>query len=302
MSETSKAVFKRCKQKSDKLTGKARPRSARRTFSYVLGEGAGKNAHAVTAVEGRGPGGTALFGDARLDSIAFASRAPVGRSEVGHYTLAAAGEGSPAKRLGLLRAGHAFARAYLDDDQGYMLVVHKDQHVHIIPELYNAAGRAFYVDDDLYAAMKRLEFTNEFQANDQTPNPNRRMFDPKAVNSLASAFARRILDGKTSWEKLLRDKEIAPCKVKDGQMTSFECTDARGRLLGIKVATVEAHVERERKRRADAEVRNTKAKAAALAENAQRMMGKGLGDLIDVVDEIATSEPTQAPAPHGRSR
>lgn len=294
-----KAIFKHIILKEDPKTGERRPRSAKRTIAYALREGTGADKDPVLAVEGRAPGGGAIFGDAKLDAVAFASRAPLGKSEVGHYFLAAEGEPSPQVTAKLLRACHAWAEKYLDDDRGYLLVAHR-QHVHIIPEWYNSAGRAFYVDDDLYMRMKLLEFTREFEANPQTKDPTkqRRTFDPKAVNSRACSIAKRILDGKTSWEKLIREKEITPCKVKEGKVITFECTDANGRLLGIKVATVEAHIERERKRRAAAEV---KAKANALAQNARVMMGRGLGDLIDQIDEIAQAEPVPQ-APRGRSR
>jgi hypothetical protein len=300
-----KAIFKRCKLKRDKTTKAPRPRSAKRTIAYALREAAGANKCDVVAVEGRGPGGGELFGDAALDAIAFSSQAPAGKSEVGHYVLAAEDEASPEVTAGLLRAGHAWAAKYLDDDRGYLLVAH-GQHLHIIPEMYNSAGRAFYVDDDLYERMKKLEFTNEFQANDQTPNPNRRTYDPKAVRSRAHTLALRLLAEGTktgeTWERLKDIKEISAGRAKDGKTTSFDYKEEDGRLLRISVANVEEHLERERKRRATAELKVTKAKVAALGEESKKLMSRGLGDLVDVVDEIATAEPVPQAQTKGRSK
>jgi hypothetical protein len=306
-----KAVFKRARQKKDKKTDKPRPRSAKRTIAYALREGTGADKDPVLAVEGRAPGGGAIFGDAKLDAIAFASRAPVGKSEVGHYLLAAEGDPSPEVTAKLLRACHAWAEKYLDDDRGYLLVAHR-QHVHVMPEMYGAAGRAFYVDDDLYMRMKMLEFTTEFEANDQTPKPDRprRTFDLKAVNSRANVLALRLLaeeatPGKTTWQRLKDIKEISSGRVKGGEATSFDYKEEDGRLLRISVANVEAHMERERKRRVTAEAIATKAKAgqaAALGEQAKKMMSKGIGGMFEELEQVAQGDPTPVQAPRGRSK
>lgn len=284
-----KAITKRCKLKRDKKTGKPRPRSARTTLAYVYREA--ENKGDVIAIEGRLSGGGVITGNARLDAIALASRAPVGKSEVGHYTLAAEGSG-PEVTQKLLRAAHAWAARYAPG-RGYVLIVH-DNHVHIIVELYDDKGRALYIDDDQYEAMKRLEFTTEFESNDQTPNPSRARFDPKAQGAQARALALRLVDGKTSWETLLKTGEITPARVNDkGEVMSFTCRQADGREIRVRVSTVQAFIERERKKRAQGEA---KAKAAALGEHAKKIMSKGLGDLINQVDEIAQGEPTPTPS------
>lgn len=289
-------IFKRCKLKRDKRTGKPRPRSAVATLAYVYREL--KNQGDVVAIEGRATGGGVITGNAKLDAIALGSRAPEGKSQVGHYTLAAEGNGGPETTAKLLRAGHAWAARYLGG-RGYVLVVHGN-HLHIVVELYDDKGRALYIDDEQYEAMKRLEFTSEFEANDQTPRPDRpgRTFDPKAVRSHANRFAMRLLRGETSWKKMIREKEITPGREKDGKMTSFDFKDEKGRVFRIKVATVEGFVASERQRQATAQ---TKVKARELGEQAKKIMGQGLGDLIDQVDEIAQGEPTQTPS-RGRAR
>ncbi len=81
-------------------------------------------------------------------------------------------------------------------------------------------------------------------------------------------------------------------------MTSFDLINAKGEVVRIDVDNVMGRVERLRREREEAEV---KAKASALAElqsSAKILMRRGLGDLIDVVDEIVT-EPT-TPTSHGR--
>lgn len=290
------AIVKRCKLKRDKATGKPRPRSARTTLAYVYREAAKANKGDVLAIEGKLPGGGVISGNAQLDAIALASRAPAGKSEVGHYVISAKGAASPELTRMLLRSGHAFARKYLGA-RGYVIAVH-DNHGHVITEMYDDKGRALYIDDDTFERMKRLEFTTEFEANDQTPNPNRPKFDPKAQGAQARALALRLVDGKTSWETLLKTGEITPARVNDrGEVMSFTCRHG-DREIRLRVSTVEAFVERERKRRVQVQA---KAKAAALGEHAKNIMSKGLDRLLDEIEEVAHGEPTQTPT-RGRAR
>lgn len=285
--------------KDSKRTGKKSLRRAVSTLEYVY-EGD------VVAIEGRFVGGV-VTGDARLDALALASRARKEKSEVAHYYISpekTVGEGESEEEIlkKMLRAGHAWARVYAPG-RSYVLVVHRDRHVHIVVESYNANGRALHISASAKRAMQLLEFTTDFQPNQQTPNPKlRRTYDRKAVNAHAKVLGRRLVDGETTWEKLLLSKEISSGRTKAGQLISFDCRDAEGQLLRISVVNVEKHAERERKRRASAEsALATKAKAQLLASSARRMMSKGLSDAIAVVDEIATEVPV-ATGPRGRTR
>ncbi len=279
------------------------PDSAAAVLSYVYRQRRGDDdvsRSEVVAWEGAAVGGL-IAGDARFDALAFTSRCPAGECPVCHAVISAEADVAGIENK-LMKSGHSWAARFAPG-RAHVVIVHKKDndcshpHAHVIIERYGPEGTVVHFSRADLREMVGMRFTTEFQAvrPDGSPSPHRGAAPvyPHARRLAAREVAELLLQGET-WDTLVARKIITPARMRDGEIVSFVYDEKR-----LRVATVERLADGARKRRATAEALATKARANALAENAKKLMSRGLCDLVEVVDEIATAEPT-LPSSRGR--
>lgn len=277
------------------------PDSASAVLSYVYRQRRVENEVSrseVVAWEGAAVGGV-IVGDACRDAAAFTSRCPAGKRSVGHAVISAEADEAGIENK-LMKSGHSWAARFAPG-RAHVVIVHKKDrdcshpHAHVIYERYGPEGTVVHFSRADLREMVGMKFTDQFQAvrPDGSPSPYRGAAPvyPHARRLAAREVAELLLKGET-WNSLLQKKVITPCRVREGEVTSFLFNEKR-----LRVATVERLVDGERKRRTTAQ---GKAQARELGEQAKRMMRGGIGDLIDQMEEVAHAEPTQAPPRRSR--